>query len=101
MSMHFMVRFEPRDGNTDAFRRELMRVADASRIEAGCLAYHAFESLKEPILFAVHSEWVDLAAFDLHAGLPHTLRFLRAAETLLTHPVQGLRMREVGVTGPS
>jgi len=47
-------------------------------------------------VFAIHSEWVDEAAFELHARLPHTVRFLRAAEELLTHPVQGLRSRQIG-----
>ena len=78
------------------FREELLRVVEASRAEAGCLAMHAFESVKEPLGFALHSEWVDEAAFDFHAQLPHTARFLRAAEELLTHPVQGLRSREIG-----
>jgi quinol monooxygenase YgiN len=38
---------------------------------------------------------VDEAAFELHAQLPHTVRFLAAAEKLLPHPVQGLRTREI------
>jgi len=54
-----------------------------------------FQSLREPTVFCIHSEWVDEAAFDLHAQLPHTIRFLHAAETLLTHPIQGLRSREI------
>ena len=33
-------------------------------------------------MFAIHSEWVDEASFELHATLPHTVRFLAAAETL-------------------
>jgi quinol monooxygenase YgiN len=78
------------------FRQELLRVIEASRTEAGCLGIHAFESLREPFIFAIHSEWEDEAAFDLHAELPHTVRFLRTAEDLLTHPVQGLRSREIG-----
>jgi hypothetical protein len=28
--------------------------------------------------------------------LPHTVRFLAAAETLLTHPVVGLRLHRIG-----
>src|ERR1022692_4579538 len=32
----------------------------------------------------------------LHARLPHTVRFLEAAAELLTHPVQGLRSRQIG-----
>ena len=37
------------------------------------------------------------AAFELHAGLPHTIRFLEAAERLLTHSIQGLRSREITI----
>jgi quinol monooxygenase YgiN len=55
-----------------------------------------FESLREPFLFAIHSEWADEAAFEGHAQLPHTVRFLATAEKLLTHPVHALRSREIG-----
>src|SRR5207302_2808755 len=89
MSVHFIVRFEPRPGKQMAFREEMLRVIEPTRAEVGCLAIHGFESLREPFVFAIHSEWVDEAAFELHARLPHTVRFLKAAETLLTHPVQG------------
>jgi len=84
------------------FREELLRVVDPTQAETGCLAIHVLESLREPPVFAIHSEWVDEAAFELHAQLPHTLRFLAAAEELLTHPVQGLRLREIAeVAGAS
>lgn len=96
MSLHFLVHFQPKPGQEMRFREEMLRVIEASRAEVGCLAIFAFESLREPFGFAIHSEWVDEAAFDLHVELPHTARFLRAAEELLTHPVQGLRSRKVG-----
>jgi quinol monooxygenase YgiN len=96
LSVHFIVRFEPIAGNEAEFRRELLRVVEATRTETGCLAIHAFESLGEPPAFAIHSEWVDEAAFDLHAQLPHTLRFVGAAKELLTHPIEGLRSRPIG-----
>ena len=96
MSVHFVVRFEPQPGKQAAFREELLRVAGLTRAETGCVAIHVFESLREPFSFAIHSEWVDEAAFELHAQLPHTVRFLGAAKGLLTHPVQGLRSREIG-----
>ena len=87
MSVHFLVRFEPQPGKHSDFREELLRVVETSRAEIGCVAIHVFESLREPFVFAIHSEWVDEAAFELHATLPHTVRFLAAAEKLLTHPV--------------
>ena len=95
MSVHFLVRFEPLPGKELEFREELLRVIEPTRGEIGCLAIHVFESLRSPSVFAIHSEWVDEAAFELHARLPHTLRFLGAAAELLSHPVQGLRSREI------
>jgi quinol monooxygenase YgiN len=97
MPVHFLVRFRPQPGKTAEFREELLRVLEPTRAEAGCLACRMFESLREPLEFAIHSEWVDEAAFDLHAGLPHTIRFLEAAAKLLTHPVRGLKSLEIGV----
>src|SRR5207253_6351374 len=94
--LHVFVRFEPLPGKDTGFREELLRVVEPSLAEIGCVAMHAFESLREPRVFAIHSEWVDEAAFGLHARLPHTVRFLAAAERLLTHPVEGLRTRQIG-----
>ena len=95
MSFHFIVRFEPLPGKQMEFREELLRVVEPTRAEIGCVAIHAFEALREPFVFAIHSEWADEAAFELHAKLPHTVRFLEAAKKCLTHPVQGLRMQEI------
>ena len=80
----------------EAFREELLRVNRPSRAEPGCLRIDVFQTVREPVEFAIHSEWVDEAAFDLHASLPHTLQFIGAAEKLLSHPVKGLRMQQIG-----
>jgi quinol monooxygenase YgiN len=96
LSFHFIVRFEPLPGREATFRDELLRVNKPSRAEAGCLSIEVFESVREPSVFAVHSEWIDEESFELHAAWPHTVQFLAAAETLLTHPVQGLRLRRIG-----
>ena len=96
VSFHFIVRFQPRSGMGAAFRDELLRDNEPSRDEVGCLRIDAFESIREPLEFAIHSQCVDETAFELHTTLPHTVRFLAAAENLLTHPVQGLRLRQIG-----
>ena len=95
MSVHFIVTFEPRPGKEAAFRQELLRVNGPSREEPGCIYLHVFESLRQPTYFAIHSEWVDENAFEQHAQLPHTMRFVEAAKDLLTHPIQGLRSRHI------
>jgi quinol monooxygenase YgiN len=96
LSVHFFVHFEPLPGKEMEFREELRRVVEPTRAEIGCLGIQVFESLREPFVFAIHSEWVDEAAFESHSQLPHTIRFLGAAEQLLAHPVQGLRLRQIG-----
>jgi quinol monooxygenase YgiN len=93
---HFIVRFQPLPGMEAAFREEVLRVNKPSREEPGCLRIDVFESVREPIEFAIYSEWADEAAFDLHAALPHTVAFIAAAEKLLTHPIKGLRLRQIG-----
>jgi quinol monooxygenase YgiN len=96
LSIHIFVRFEPLPGKEAEFREELLRVIEPTRGESGCVAIHVFESLREPFMFAIHSEWADEAAFEWHAQLPHTVRFLEVAEKLLTHGVVGLRTRKIG-----
>lgn len=95
MSVHFLVRFEPQPGKAAEFREELSRVIPPTQAEPGCVSIWAFESLREPLTFAIHSEWIDEAAFEVHAQQPHTVRFVEAAEMLLTHPIQGLRTRHL------
>jgi quinol monooxygenase YgiN len=102
MSVHSMIRFEPLPGKGETFREELLRVSECTRAEPGCLGIDVFESLREPLIFAIHSEWLDEAAFERHANLPHTQRFLHAAANLLTNPIQGLRLRKlVDGSGPN
>lgn len=96
MSLHVIIRFEPLPGKEAEFREALLRVNGPSRTEPGCVGIDVFESIREPFVFAVHSEWLDEASFELHSTLPHTQQFLAIAEKLLTHPVQGLRMRAIG-----
>ena len=94
--MHFFVRLEPLPNKEAEFREELLRVIEATRSESGCVSIRAFESLREPFTFAIHSEWADEAALEMHSQLPHTLRFVRATEELLTHDLKGVRTREIG-----
>ncbi len=96
MPFHFLVRFDPPPGKETAFRKEVLRVIAPTRAESGCLGIDAFESVREPFAFAIHSMWVDEEAFDFHTQLPHTVRFVTAAEELLGRPVQGLRSRQIG-----
>jgi quinol monooxygenase YgiN len=74
----------------------LQEVLPPSREEAGCLSIHAFRSVRDARLFYIHSRWTNQEAFDFHAGLPHTVRFLERMEMLIDHELDVTRARMIG-----
>ncbi len=95
MGFFIFGRFRAREGAEAALLAAINGVAEPTRLEAGCLSFGAFQSRKDPRLVYIHSEWVDEAAFDRHADLPHTTRFIEAAERLIDHPLDVTRANKV------
>jgi len=95
MPLHVFVRFEPLPGKEQQLRDELLRVISATRTEPGCLVIHLFQSVREPLIFSIHSEWLDEAAFDAHSSFPHMQRFLSVVPALLSHPIRALRTSQI------
>jgi len=93
LPIHTFVRFEPLPGKEQQLRDELLLVLEPTRAEPGCIRIHLYEALREPLVFYIHSEWVDEAAFDAHAKLPHVTRFLALVGELVTHRVQSVRTK--------
>lgn len=80
-------RFHARLGYEDAVAAAIAEVVPPTRGEPLCLGIDAFRDLRDPRLFFIHSRWPDEAAFELHAGLPHTVRFLEIVQPLIDHPL--------------
>ena len=87
MELFLFARFHARPGCEAALREAIQAVAGPTRLEPGCLGYQAFRSVRVPGEFYIHSRWRDRAAFELHASLPHTVRFIATAEALIDHPL--------------
>jgi len=90
MPLHTFVRFEPAPGKAQQLHDELLRVVTATRTEPGCLRIHLFRSIREPLAFVIHSEWIDEAAFDAHSQFPHMQLFLALVPELINHPIQAV-----------
>jgi len=88
MEVFVFARLHARPGKRAEVHRAMSEVQAPTRNEPGCLAYGGFQSIRDPDEFYIHSRWHDAAAFDLHAGLPHTVRFTQAVEPLLDHPLK-------------
>jgi quinol monooxygenase YgiN len=96
MELFIFARFHARPGHEGAVVEALRDVLEPTRGEPGCLSIHAFRSTRDPQLFYIHSRWKDEAAFDVHAGLPHTVRFVERMEPLIDHALDVSRTERIG-----
>jgi quinol monooxygenase YgiN len=96
VDQYVFVRLHAREGRESAVEETLRGVTGPSREEAGCLSFHIFRSMPDRRLFYIHSRWVDEAAFQAHAELPHTLRFLKRVDALLDQPRDVARTEMIG-----
>jgi quinol monooxygenase YgiN len=95
MELFIFARFHARAGQEEAVAEALRDTVAPSREEAGCLNIHAFRSLRDPRLFYIHSRWKDEAAFEHHADLPHTVRFIERVQPLIDHPLDVNRTENI------
>jgi quinol monooxygenase YgiN len=93
MPFFIFARFHVHEGREADAASALHEVLAPTRAEPGCLAIDAFAATRNPRLFYIHSRWVDEAAFDLHATLAHTVRFVATMTLLIDHPFEATRAR--------
>jgi quinol monooxygenase YgiN len=96
MELFIFARFHAREGQEAAVAEALREVSGPTQAEEGCLFQKAYRSIRDFRLFYIHSCWRDEAAFDLHAKLPHTIRFIEKVERLIDHPLDVNRTRALG-----
>ena len=88
MTLTIFARFHAAPGQADAVAAALREVVPQTRAEAGCLGIEAYRSTVDPQLFHIHSRWPDAAAFEHHATLPHTVKFIDTVEGLVDQPLE-------------
>lgn len=86
-------RFHAREGCEAEVAAAIATVVPPTRAEAACLAIAGHADVRDPRLFFIHSTWTDEAAFEAHAGLAHTVRFLATVQPLIDHPLDVRRAR--------
>ena len=96
MEQFVFVRLRAREGEENAVEEALRGVRGPSREESGCVSFHIFRSVRDRRLFYIHSRWRDEAAFQTHAVLPHTVRFLERVDALLEQPREVTRTKMIG-----
>lgn len=80
-------RFYAREGREAQVAAAIAQIVPPTRAEPACLGIEGYRDTRDPRLFFIHSRWSDEAAFEHHADLPHTVRFLETVEPLIDHPL--------------
>jgi quinol monooxygenase YgiN len=97
MDLFIIARFHAREGLEDEVAAALRDVVPPTRTESSCLGIEAFAATRDPALFYIQSRWMNEAAFEHHATLPHTVRFIERVRTLIDHPLEVVRVRPLGM----
>jgi quinol monooxygenase YgiN len=96
MELFIFVRVHARAGEEEKIAAAMREMLPPVRAESGCLGIDVFRATRNPRLFFIHSRWADEAAFDRHATLPHTERFLARVAPLIDHELDVTRTRVFG-----
>jgi quinol monooxygenase YgiN len=96
MELFIFARFHAHEGEESALAAVLREQIGFARGERGCLMIDAYRSTRDPRLFYIHSRWTDEAAFEVHAELPNTVRFLDRVQPLIDHPLDVTRAHPLG-----
>lgn len=81
-----VVRAAAREGQESALLSVVQQLAEESRAEDGCLAYHVARGTEDPREVLLFERWTSLAALEAHAQAPHVGRALTAVMPLLAAP---------------
>jgi quinol monooxygenase YgiN len=95
MELFIFARFHAHEGQEAEVAAALDGVIGPTRAEPGCLAIAAYRSIQDLRLFWIHSRWIDEPAFELHAGLPHTVHFLERVRQAIDHPLEVSRTQPI------
>ena len=96
MEIYIFAKFHTLEGKQGEATKALEEVLGPTRNEPGCIRIHAFRSIRDGLLFYIHSQWKDEEAFETHAGLPHTVRFRKRMETMIDHAFEVTRTERIG-----
>jgi quinol monooxygenase YgiN len=85
-----------RPDTVDKLKAVLLRIAQQSRAEEGCISYQVLQDPAERCNFTLLEDWVSPAALAHHMTLPHTQQAFAEGVPLLARE---LDMRKLVVIG--
>jgi quinol monooxygenase YgiN len=95
MELTIFARFHAREEQEAAVEALLREQVPKVRVEPGCLSIEAYSSTRDPRLYFLQARWTGKAAFEAHAMLPNTDRFVEQMQALIDHPFEASTARRL------
>ena len=95
MQIFVFARLHALPGKQSEVHKAMFEIQGPTREEPGCLDYGGFRSVRDPEEFYIHSRWRNMEAFERHATLLHTVRFVASVEPLLDHPFKATLAEQI------
>jgi quinol monooxygenase YgiN len=93
--LYLFGRFHVKAGHEADVEKALCEVVARTQRERGCKEIQGYRSSRDPQLYYIHSRWTDETAFELHAAMPHTTRFLDLVQKLVDQPIEVSRTEQI------
>jgi quinol monooxygenase YgiN len=87
--------FRAKSGRESELRGRLVRLAELSRREAGCLEYTLLEDPSDAASMSIFERGVDRDALDAHDATSYVREFVASFDHLLEEPLAVRRLRLV------
>jgi quinol monooxygenase YgiN len=87
-SVRVVVNIIARPEAAETMKSVVLRLADRSRNETGCINYDALQDKSAPERFVLVEEWSSVEALDAHNRTPHFHEAVSAAGPLLAAPLE-------------
>jgi len=91
-----VVKVVARADAADAMKAIVLKLADRSRAEGGCISYEALQDQSAPERFVLVEEWSSTEALDAHNRTSHFHEAVAAAGPLLAAPLEVGRYTAIG-----
>jgi quinol monooxygenase YgiN len=82
-----VVKVAARPGKTSEMRAVVLKLAEESRKEDGCIHYEVLQNASEPHVFMLVEEWMSNAHLEAHNLTPHVHEAIMKATPLAAAPL--------------
>jgi len=83
-----IVNFRVQQNVIEQFKQRMIRQAELSRAEAGCVIFNIHQSNQDPQIFWLYEKWYDQAALDFHFAQTYTQELFEFFKESLEVPVE-------------